>query len=48
MTNKKRVTIYLTDKMYEELKNQAKEAGLSMGSYVVYLLWVEKQVIKQR
>lgn len=39
---KKRVALYLTDAMHQELKDQAESLGLDMGSYVVHLLMREK------
>ena len=40
---KKRVTVYLTDDMYQELKKQANELGLSMSAYLVHLLMLFKK-----
>ena len=42
MNEKKRVALYMTDKMHQELKRQADDLGLDMGSYVVHLLMREK------
>lgn len=43
---KKRVALYLTDSMHQELKDQAESLGLDMGSYVVHLLMREKDRTK--
>ena len=40
---KKRVMIYLTDGMHQELKGQAKGLGMDMGAYIVHLLMREKE-----
>jgi len=40
---KKRVMVYLTDEMHQELKGQAKGLGLDMGAYVVHLLMRERE-----
>lgn len=40
---KKRVTVYLTDDMYQELKRQSNELGLSMSAYLVHLLMLFKK-----
>ncbi|HSH51363.1 MAG TPA: hypothetical protein VK982_06535 [Bacteroidales bacterium] len=42
MNTKKRVALYLTNTMHQELKGQADKLGLDMGSYVVHLLMREK------
>lgn len=43
---KKRVMVYLTDAMHQELKRQAKSLGLDMGAYIVHLLMQERQRIR--
>lgn len=43
---KKRVMVYLTDGMHQELKRQAKSLGLDMGAYIVHLLMKERQRVR--
>lgn len=40
---KKRVMVYLTNEMHQELKGQARDLGLDMGAYVVHLLMRERE-----
>lgn len=43
MTKKKEIKIRLSDKVYELLKDQAEELGMTRSSYITHLILQEQE-----